>query len=51
MTTSTPVVVYVLDREDFLAAVTGHAPSADAAEQVVSSRLAGIPASSPLPDV
>lgn len=39
----TPVVLYALDREDFLAAVTNHAPSAEAAEEVVSSRLAGIP--------
>jgi MFS family permease len=41
--TKTPVVLYALDREDFLAAVTSHAPSAEAAEEVVSSRLAGIP--------
>ena len=34
---------YALDRDDFLAAVTNHAPSAEAAEEVVSSRLAGIP--------
>ena len=39
----TPVVLYALDREDFLAAVTSHAPSEEAAEEVVSSRLAGIP--------
>lgn len=39
----TPVVLYALDREDFLAAVTSHPPSAEAAEEVVSSRLAGIP--------
>ena len=37
------VVLYALDREDFLAAVTSHAPSAEAAEEVVSARLAGIP--------
>ena len=37
------MVLYALDREDFLAAVTSHAPSAEAAEEVVSSRLAGIP--------
>jgi hypothetical protein len=43
VTTKTPVVLYALDREDFLAAVTSHAPSAEAAEEVVSSRLAGIP--------
>lgn len=43
VTSTTPVVLYALDREDFLAAVTSHPPSADAAEEVVSSRLAGIP--------
>jgi MFS family permease len=43
VTTTTPVVLYALDREDFLAAVTSHAPSEEAAEEVVSSRLAGIP--------
>jgi MFS family permease len=37
---STPVVLYALDRDEFLAAVTGHAPSAEAAETVVSARLA-----------
>jgi MFS family permease len=44
VTAKTPVVLYALDREDFLAAVTSHAPSAQAAEEVVSSRLAGVPA-------
>jgi len=39
----TPVVLYALDREDFLAAVTSHAPSTEAAEEVVSARLAGVP--------
>jgi hypothetical protein len=43
VTAKTPVVLYALDRDDFLAAVTSHAPSAEAAEEVVSSRLAGIP--------
>ena len=43
VTSKTPVVLYALDREDFLAAVTSHAPSAQAADEVVSSRLAGIP--------
>jgi CRP-like cAMP-binding protein len=43
VTAKTPVVLYALDREDFLAAVTNHAPSAQAAEEVVSSRLAGVP--------
>ena len=44
VTARTPVVLYALDREDFLAAVTGHAPSSQAAEEVVSARLAGLPA-------
>jgi len=44
VTAKTAVVLYALDRDDFLAAVTSHAPSAEAAEEVVSSRLAGIPA-------
>ena len=39
----TPVVLYALEREDFLAAVTGHPVSAAAAEDVVSARLAGVP--------
>lgn len=39
----TPVVLYGLDREDFLAAVTSHATSAQAAEDIVSARLAGVP--------
>jgi MFS family permease len=38
----TPVVLYALDREDFLATVTGHAPSAKAAETVVASRLSDL---------
>jgi MFS family permease len=37
----TPVVLYALDREDFLAAVTGHPQAAEAAETVMSTRLAG----------
>jgi MFS family permease len=41
--TKTHVVLYALDREDFLAAVTSHAPSEHAAQEVVSARLAGIP--------
>jgi CRP-like cAMP-binding protein len=35
-----PLRLYALDREPFLAAVTGHAPSAEAAERVAGSRLA-----------
>ena len=37
----TDAVVYGLDRQDFLAAVTGHPQSTEAAETVVSARLAG----------
>jgi MFS family permease len=44
VTAKTPAVLYALEREDFLAAVTGHAPSAKAAETVISSRLAGLAA-------
>lgn len=33
------LVLYALERDDFLAAVTGHAPSADAAAAVVSTRI------------
>jgi MFS family permease len=40
VTAKTPVVLYALEREDFLAAVTGHPPSAQAAEEVISARLA-----------
>jgi MFS family permease len=42
-TARTDVVLYALEREDFLAAVTGHAPSEAAAEQVASARLGSIP--------
>lgn len=41
VTATTDAVLYALDREDFLAAVTGHAQSAEAAESVMSARLAG----------
>ena len=41
VTARTDVVLYALDREDFLAAVTGHPQSAEAAETVVSARLSG----------
>lgn len=43
VTAKTGVVLYALDRDDFLATVTGHAPSAEAAEEVVSSRLSAVP--------
>jgi MFS family permease len=42
VTARTPAVLYAMEREDFLAAVTGHPPSAEAAETVVSSRLARV---------
>ena len=44
VTARTSVVLYALDRDDFLAAVTGHPPSAEAAESVVSARLVSVPA-------
>jgi MFS family permease len=43
VTARTRTVLYALDRDDFLAAVTGYAPSAQAAERVVSARLAAVP--------
>lgn len=39
VTTRTAVLAYVLDREAFLSAVTGHAGSARAADAVVAARL------------
>ena len=44
VTTRTLVLLYALDRDHFLAAVTGHAPSAAEAERVVSSRLGSVTA-------
>jgi len=41
-TARTPVVLYALEREDFLAAVTGHAPSERAAQEVASARLGSV---------
>ncbi len=41
VTARTDAVLYALDREEFLAAVTGHPQSAEAAESVMSARLAG----------
>ena len=41
VTARTDVVLYALDRADFLAAVTGHPQSTEAAETVVSARLSG----------
>jgi MFS family permease len=45
-TARTPVVLYALERDDFLAAVTGHAPSARAAEDVATARLGSVAPSS-----
>jgi hypothetical protein len=41
VTARTKAVLYALDRDDFLAAVTGHPQSAEAAETVMSARLTG----------
>jgi MFS family permease len=41
VTARTNVVLYALDRDDFLAAVTGHPQSAEAAETVMTARLSG----------
>jgi MFS family permease len=41
VTARSDAVLYALDRDDFLAAVTGHPMSAEAAETVMSARLAG----------
>ena len=38
----TDVDLYALERDEFLSAVTGHAESAEAADAVVASRLAGL---------
>jgi MFS family permease len=39
VTAQTDVELYALERDDFIAAVTGHAPSADAADSVIATRL------------
>ena len=43
-TALTPVTVVALDREPFVAAVTGHSPSAAAAETVIAARLGSLSA-------
>jgi len=35
-----PLRLYAVERDEFIAAVTGHAPTLEVAEDVVSSRLA-----------
>ena len=49
VTAKTPLVLYALEREDFLATVTGHAPSAKAAESVIGARLSGLSAAAGKP--
>ena len=39
VTTQTNVTLLALERDEFIAAVTGHAPSAEAADAVISDRL------------
>jgi MFS family permease len=39
VTATTDTSLYALERDDFIAAVTGHAPSAEAAGAIVASRL------------
>ena len=39
VTARTEVELYALERDVFIAAVTGHAPSAEAADAVIASRL------------
>jgi MFS family permease len=39
VTTTSDIDLYALERDDFIAAVTGHAPSAEAADAVIATRL------------
>ena len=39
-----PLRLYALDRDDFIAAVTGHAPSGEAADSIIASRLQAVTA-------
>jgi MFS family permease len=39
VTAQSDVELYALERDDFIAAVTGHAPSAEAADSVIATRL------------
>jgi MFS family permease len=42
VTAKTDVQLYALERDEFLSAVTGHPASAEAADAIVASRLAGL---------
>jgi MFS family permease len=42
VTAKTEVELYALERDEFLSAVTGHPASAEAADAVIASRLAGL---------
>jgi len=42
VTTRSDVELYALARDDFIAAVTGHAPSLDAADAVIAARLGSL---------
>jgi CRP-like cAMP-binding protein len=42
ITTRTDVELYSLDRDEFVATVTGHAPSREAADAVIGVRLGGL---------
>ena len=42
VTATSEVILYALDRDEFLSAVTGHPASAEAADAVVASRLSGL---------
>jgi hypothetical protein len=39
---ATELSLLALDRDEFIAAVTGHAPSREAADAVISTRLTGL---------
>ena len=51
MTATTDMELYALERDDFLAAVTGHSAGIAAGSAVVAERLANIRARAPADDV